>query len=122
MPPPSERRFPVRGVVFVALAFALIGLAVGFRARDTHSALFSLGQLIPTLSDLRQVIPISCIGLIIVMAAVLGSYCGYLRVVFRLRKASKTLNQTMRKIFSNVALMVLAACLFGVIGIFMSLC
>jgi hypothetical protein len=88
MPRPAERRF-WRGIILVALAFGLIGLAVLFRTGDAHSPSFSLRALVPNLSDLKQIIPILCVGLIIVVAAALGSICGYLRVVFRLRKASK---------------------------------
>jgi hypothetical protein len=93
MPLPAEPRFSIRRLVLIALALALIGLAMALRVHDGRSGSFSLGQLLPTTSDWKLLSSAVCVGLLILLAVALGSFCGYLRVIFRLRKTNKAEHQ-----------------------------
>ena len=77
--------------MLIAIAFALIGLAVLFR---NHDAPPGTTHWLPTPVEFKLVLAALLICLLFVLAAFLGSWCGYLRVAFRLRKLSKTDNNT----------------------------
>ena len=87
MPSPLEPRFSWRGVVLIAISFALIGVAVLFHSHDAPSA---ATHWFPTPGELKVLLGVFLVGLLVVVAAFLGSWCGYLRIAFRLRKLSKT--------------------------------
>ena len=70
-----------------AIAFAFIGLAVLFRSPDAPSAIH---HWLPAASDWKLLLVVVLAGALIVLAAFLGSWFGYLRVAFRLRRLSKT--------------------------------
>ena len=89
MPVPPEPQFNWRGVILIAIAFALIALAILFGAGGPGADTPSLKQWIPTLSDLKAFSKVFVPGLFILMLAFLGSLCGYLRVMYKLRKNSR---------------------------------
>jgi hypothetical protein len=87
MPPPLERRFSWRGVLLIAFSFALIGLAVLFRKHDAPPG---TTRWLPTQGELKLLSAVVVTGVPAVVAAFLGSWCGYLRLAFRFRKLAKT--------------------------------
>ncbi|HEX7515721.1 MAG TPA: hypothetical protein VF345_00385 [Chthoniobacterales bacterium] len=86
MSPPLEPRFSWRGIVLIAISFALIGLAVLFRSHDAQS---SSTHWLATSGEWKRLGTVFAVGIIVIVAAFLGSWCGYLRVAFRLRKLSQ---------------------------------
>jgi zinc transporter ZupT len=91
MPTPLEPRFSWRGVVLIAISFALIGLAVFFRGHDASRGFV---VSVPTASEWKLLATALGISVLLVLAAFLGSWCGYLRVAFRLRKLQKSHDHT----------------------------
>jgi hypothetical protein len=91
MPPSAKPPFPWRGVFLLAIAFALIGLAVLLRSHDAAAA---STHWLPTAAEWKPLLVVFLVGAFVVLAAFLGSWFGYLRVAFRLRKFSKTHDHT----------------------------
>ena len=75
----------------ISLGLTLIGLAVLLRS---HDAAPGSTRWIPTAADLELLLGVLFTGVLVVLAAFLGSWFGYLRVAFRLRKLSKTHDHT----------------------------
>ena len=86
MQPPHKNSFQWRGVLLFAIAFAFIGLAVLLRG---HGAPSSTHHWLPAAADWKLLLVVFLTGALIVLAAFLGSWSGYLRVAFRLRRLSK---------------------------------
>jgi len=90
MKPPPEQQSPWRAVVLFVIAFALIGLAVLFRGLDSDLPSSGAALSIPDLSDWARIAKFLGISLLFIFAAGLGIWCGYLQVLRRLRKASRS--------------------------------
>ena len=66
MPRRPEQPFPWRGVVLIALAFALIGLAVLFRGFDASAASRPIVR-VPSWSDVTTLVRFFGVALVVVM-------------------------------------------------------
>jgi hypothetical protein len=87
MPLPRGPHFKWRGVILIAIAFAFFGLAVVFYwSGDSPS-----GPVNGHLTEIDSGHMLSIVGgsILFAVAALLGGYCGYLRVISRIRKDSE---------------------------------
>jgi hypothetical protein len=78
-----EPKFSWRGVVLIAIAFALIGLAVLFRSGSTHDVTMSNMQSVHTPPDLPPLFGSLTFGALLVVAMLLGAWFGYLHLLRR---------------------------------------
>jgi hypothetical protein len=86
MPLSHEPRFNWRGVILIAIAFAFIGLAVLFRSGGSPPGPVS-GQSTPI--DSGHALSIVGGSMLFALVALLGGYCGYLRIISRIPKDSE---------------------------------
>jgi len=87
-----EPRFQWRGVVLIAIAFALIGLAVLFRSGGSDAPA-SAGVAAPP-PDLRPLFGSLAFGALLVVAMLLGAWFGYLHLLRRARSRPRTEHET----------------------------
>jgi hypothetical protein len=81
-----EWQFKWRGVILIAIAFAFFGLAAVFWWGGSPSGPAN-GQSTPT--DSGHVLSIVGGSILFALVALLGGYCGYLRVISRIGKDSE---------------------------------
>jgi hypothetical protein len=93
MRPRRDRRFRALGLVLIAVALLLVGLA--FRIRD-YPERPRQGQLVPTAGELKLLFGFASICLLCLFAGFAGIACGVLRVIFRVKKASRQQVQELR--------------------------
>jgi hypothetical protein len=87
MSPSHEPQFKWRGVILIAIAFAFfLPAAASFRGGGPPSGPVN-GQ--PTPIDSGHVLSIVGGSILFALVALLGGYCGYLRVISRIRKDSE---------------------------------
>jgi hypothetical protein len=84
-------QFNWRGVILIAIAFALMGLAVLLRSGGSPSG--PVRAQSPPI-DSGHVLSIVGGSIFFALVALLGGYCGYLRVISRVRKDSEVPNST----------------------------
>src|SRR4030081_543090 len=78
-----EPRFNWRGVVLIAIAFALIGLAVLLCSGGSQPATISSMPSAPTSPDLRPLLEGLGFGVLLVASMALGVWFGYLHLLRR---------------------------------------
>jgi hypothetical protein len=81
-----EPQFKWRGAILIAIAFAFFGLAVLFFRSGPPSGPMN-NQSTPI--DSRHLLSIVGGSILFAVVALLGGYCGYLRVISRMRKGSE---------------------------------
>jgi hypothetical protein len=76
----SEPRFSWRGVVLIAIAFALIGLSVLFRSGGSQPVPARSIESVPTPPDLRPLLGALAFGALLVVSTGFGAWFGYLHL------------------------------------------
>jgi hypothetical protein len=84
-----EPKFSWRGVVLIAIAFALIGLAVLFRSGGSQPVAVNRVQSVPTSPDLRPMLGALGFGVLLVVSVGLGAWFGYLHLLRRSRNQAR---------------------------------
>ena len=78
-----EPRFNWRGVVLIAIAFALIGLAVFLRSGGSQPVTVSSMPAVHTSADLHSLLGGLGFGVLLVVSMALGVWFGYLHLLRR---------------------------------------
>ena len=81
-----EPQFSWRGIMLIAIALALIGLAVLFRGGSTPSASITGTHASAAAPGLAHLFGAMGIVVLLVVAAGLGVCCGYIHLLRRFRK------------------------------------
>ncbi len=85
-----EPRFNWRGVVLIAIAFALIGLAVLFRSGGSQPVTVSSMPAVHTSVDLRPLLGGLGFGVLLVFSMALGVWFGYLHLLRRSKQQPRS--------------------------------
>jgi hypothetical protein len=78
-----EPKFSWRGVVLIAIGFAMIGLAVLFRSGGSQPVTVSSIPAVRTSPDLRPLLEGLGFGVLLVVSMALGVWFGYLHLLRR---------------------------------------